>query len=235
MVTSPAILVAKNIAQVRERIALAASRTGRSIHDIRLVAVTKNVDASIARLLFEAGCSDLGESRPQQFWEKKAALDDLPVDWHLIGHLQRNKVRRTLPGVAWIHSVDSLRLLQMIDQEAALAPCRPNILLEVNISGEAAKHGLQGDELKPLLDAASQCQHVEIRGLMGMASRAGGIDLARRQFSALRELRDRLNPSGFPRLTELSMGMSGDFEVAIEEGATIVRIGSYLLEGILPA
>jgi len=223
--------IAENVAQVRGRIADAAGRSGRTADAVTLVAVTKYVSADVARLLVEAECRDLAESRPQLLWEKAAKLADLPIRWHLIGHLQRNKVRRTLPLVAMMHSVDSPRLLAAIDEEHL--PPVP-VLLEVHISGEAAKHGFAPGEIEPFLANAADYRHVSIRGLMGMASLEGGLDVARREFAALRELRDcsRVNCPPGVTLDELSMGMSGDFEVAIEEGATIVRIGSALFEGV---
>jgi hypothetical protein len=245
--------IAENVSHIRGRIADAAARSGRAASDITLVAVTKYVSAAEVRDLVAAGCRELGESRPQQLWEKAAELADLPIQWHLIGHLQRNKVRRTLPLVAMIHSVDSPRLLAAIDAEcggagefsgvdataehaAAGEPPRPfPILLEVNTSGETAKHGLQPGEVEPLLTELPRYRHVAVRGLMCMASLEGGPDAARRDFAALRQLRDRLRcrcPPGVA-LDELSMGMSGDFETAIEEGATIVRVGSALFEAVV--
>ena len=266
--------IAENLAEVRRRIADAAARSGRTADAVTLVAVTKYVSADVTRLLVEAGCRDLGESRPQLLWEKAAALGTVPtfasakmglsplpgsLRWHLIGHLQRNKVRRTLPLLAMLHSVDSERLLAAIDEElqgkgteviAAKdpmplddrsrqpppSPSRPGplpVLLEVNISAEQAKHGFAPGEIAPFLASAADYRHVSIRGLMGMASLEGGIDVARREFAALRELRDHLRANCPPQVTldELSMGMSGDFEAAIEQGATIVRIGSALFEG----
>ena len=223
--------IAENVAHVRGRIADAAARSGRTASQITLVAVTKYVSADAVRPLVAAGCLDLGESRPQQLWEKAAALADLPVRWHVIGHLQRNKVRRTLPLVAMIHSVDSPRLLAAIDEECS----RPlPVLLEVNVSGEAAKHGFQPQTIEPFLAELAGHENVEVRGLMCMAGLEGGLDIARRDFAALRQLRDRLRPRCPVGVTldDLSMGMSGDFEVAIEEGATIVRVGSALFDPI---
>lgn len=272
--------IAENVAAVRGRIADAAARSGRRPADITLVAVTKYVSADLAGPLVAAGCIDMGESRPQQLWEKAAALADLPIRWHLVGHLQRNKVRRTLPLVAMIHSVDTPQLLAALDAERSSplptnlrsvpgegqgerkSPLPPGegqaeggdqsnsplqtrrdqsqchnrlpLLLEVNISGEAAKHGFAPDAIEPLLGELAGYHHVGVRGLMCMASLEGGLDAARRDFAALRLLRDRLRPQCPPgvSLDDLSMGMSGDFEVAIEEGATIVRVGSALFEGI---
>jgi pyridoxal phosphate enzyme (YggS family) len=229
----------ENLAALRGRIAAAAKRSGRSTDEIRLVAVTKYVGPELARQLVTAGCQDLGESRPQELWDKAVALDeasDRQARWHLIGHLQRNKVDRTLPLVSLIHSGDSMRILTAIDQAAAKLNQSVPILLEVNISEEPAKHGFAVEEVRCNLPAIAELKSIEVRGLMCMAGREGDLDQARREFAQLRELRDRLRqvtPANI-RLDELSMGMSGDFEAAIEEGATIVRIGSALFEGIMP-
>lgn len=226
--------IAENLRRVRERIARAADAAGRGANEVKLVGVTKYVGTHDARELVDAGCTDLGESRPQELWKKAeelAAVDGSAVNWHLIGHLQRNKLRRTLPLVTLIHSVDSERLLAAIDaewqsisaaQNQQLRPIR--VLLEVNTSGEAAKHGLAPAEVEPLLAAAREFPRVEICGLMTMAALEGGLDVAARNFAALRTLADCF------QLQERSMGMSGDFEVAIREGATIVRVGSALWE-----
>jgi pyridoxal phosphate enzyme (YggS family) len=216
--------------------AAAAAGSGRSVDSVTLVAVTKYVSAAEAAEVLAAGCHDLGESRPQELWTKAGEVASATGEsprWHLIGHLQRNKVRRTLPLVSLIHSVDSERLLAAIDDEArsqSLPAVR--VLLEVNTSGEAAKHGLAPEAVEPLLAAAPRFSSVAICGLMTMAALAGGPDVARRNFASLRELRDRLRPSApeSVRLDELSMGMSGDFEAAIQEGATIVRVGTALWE-----
>jgi pyridoxal phosphate enzyme (YggS family) len=223
-----------NLEHVRQRIAAAAARSGRPPAAVELVGVTKYVDARAARLLVQAGLSHLGESRPQELWSKAAAMADLPVHWHLVGHLQRNKVRRTVQLRPLIHSADSLRLLEEISREAHAFGIPADVVLEVNISGDATKHGLQPDEVEPLLPQIAALPTVNVRGLMTMASREGDLDRARREFAALRELRDRLKANCPPTivLNELSMGMSGDYEVAIEEGATIVRVGSALFEGV---
>ncbi len=226
--------IARNLADVRARIADAAAAAGRSADQIALVAVTKYVGEAEVRALVEAGCRLLGENRPQQLWEKAEACRDLPIRWHMVGHLQRNKVRRTLPLVDMVQSVDSPRLLAAIERACAELGSRVAVLLEVNVSGESAKHGFDPGEVQPLFDELTGYRHVEVRGLMCMASFEGGIDAARRDFAALRALRDRLRadcPEG-TRLDELSMGMSGDFEAAIRQGATIVRIGSALYEGL---
>jgi hypothetical protein len=226
--------IRENLVRVRENIAAAAARSGRGTECVTLVGVTKYVEPSVARLLVEAGLNTLGESRPQQLWQKAESLNDLQVSWHLIGHLQRNKVKRILPLVACIHSVDSLRLLQEISREAVAMQRTANVLLEVNISGDTSKTGLQPDEIEPLFPEITKQPNVRVLGLMTMASLEGGTDRARHDFVALRLLRDCLAPKCPDNavLKELSMGMSGDYEVAIEEGATIVRVGSALFEGI---
>jgi hypothetical protein len=231
--------IAENLAKVRAEIADAASRSGRTADDITLVAVTKYVSADLAQQLVDAGCRDLGENRPQELWSKSAALAGTacagePIRWHLIGHLQRNKVERTLPLVSLIHSGDSLRLLEAVDRAAQAAKRRIPVLLEVNISGDTTKHGFRTDEIEPALSAIAALSSLEIQGFMAMASREGDLDQARREFASLRQLRDQLQSSAPQnvRLNQLSMGMSGDYSVAIEEGATMVRIGSALFEGL---
>jgi len=226
--------IADNLAEVRGRIAEAVGKSGREPGAVTLVAVTKYVTAELVSAVVATGCTELGESRPQDLWSKAAELADPAIHWHLIGHLQRNKIHRTLALVHLIHSVDSLRLLTAINDEAGALGLCARVLVEPNISGDSTKTGLSPQELEPLLASAAEYQHVRICGLMGMASLAGGEAAAARDFARLRELRDRLAATCPPGvlLDELSMGMSGDFEVAIEHGATIVRIGSALFEGI---
>lgn len=224
--------IADNLARLRERMAASAARGGRGADAVRLVAVTKGISKALIAQLVAQGCEDLGESRPQELWTKAQAITK--VRWHLVGHLQRNKIRRTLGLVSLIHSLDSPRLLSALDAEAALAGRAVSALVEVNISGDAGKTGLVPDEVPALLELATSCRFVAIRGLMGMAGLEGGAAAARRDFARLRELRDQLAAGDPGRLSlpELSMGMSDDFESAIEEGATMVRIGSALVEGI---
>jgi pyridoxal phosphate enzyme (YggS family) len=233
--------IADNLHRIQERIARAAESAGRHADEIMLVGVTKYVGTAEAEQLIAAGCHNLGESRPQELWKKaeeltpkRAGPSAAPsIHWHLIGHLQRNKVRRTIPHVALIHSVDSERLIAELN-DACIEGCGKmplvDILLEVNTSGESAKHGLAPDDVARLLDAAPRYPRVYILGLMTMAALDGGPNTAARNFAALRELRDKLKPNtnGNAVLNELSMGMSDDFEVAIREGATIVRVGSLL-------
>lgn len=227
--------LSKNVDFVRERIRAAAEKAGRDPDSVRLVAVTKYVDADVTRDLVAAGCEDLGESRPQTLWPKADSLADLPIRWHQIGHLQRNKLRKTLPHISLVHSVDSLRLLDAIDSlQAELDAGTPKpILLEVNTSGDEAKHGFREESLDEAMQSVAAKQHVQLNGLMCMAGLGTSPVEAGRDFAKLREIRDRLQSqyADFD-LRELSMGMSSDYEAAIEEGATLVRVGSRLFEGI---
>lgn len=230
-----------NLARVRDAVVEACRRAGRAEDSVRIVGVTKYVPLAWAAILLEAGCADLGESRPQSLWERAAAFTASGAPWsaarwHLIGRLQRNKVRRTLPLVSLIHSLDSRRLLDEIAAEALAQQRRVEALVEVNLDGDPGRSGIAPEEVGSLLDAAAGGP-VTIRGLMGMASAptpgapTGDDGTARRQFASLRQLRDR-HLADHPGLVELSMGMSGDFVDAILEGATIVRIGSTLWEGM---
>lgn len=226
--------VSENLARIRDAVGAAAQKSGRTAEEVHLVAVVKYAPLEAVEALVAEGCLDLGESRPQQLWRRAEHFADRPVRWHFIGHLQRNKVRHTIPHVHLLHSGDSMRLLEAIDQAAAELTHRLTALVEVNISGDESKHGFAPDEVESLLPRVGELRHVEIRGLMAMAAREGGRERARRDFAALRRLRDRLRAS-VPRgvsLDELSMGMSDDFDIAIEEGATLVRVGSALFEGI---
>lgn len=184
-------------------------------------------------MLIEAGCTTLGESRPQQLWDKAERLADCAnVEWHLIGHLQRNKLARTLPLVSMIQSIDSVRLLKAVNELSAKRHTKSAVLLEVNISADEGKHGFSPTVMPEIVRHFSEYENVTLHGLMAMARRNGGKDQARHDFIALRKLRDSMleecpdNAS----LVDLSMGMSSDFEIAIEEGATIVRVGSALFQ-----
>jgi PLP dependent protein len=232
--------IAQNLSEVRQRIAEAARRSGRRSEQITLVAVTKYSGLEEVHALIELGCTELGESRPQQLWQRAERLqrENVPVRWHLIGHLQRNKVARTLPLVTMIHSADSTRLIAAMEEAAAERVDQPTarvpILLEVNVSHEVAKHGFAPGDVEHCLEQLAGYRHVEVRGLMCMAGLEGGPEDARREFAQLRQLRDRLALVCPPQISleELSMGMSGDYEVAIEEGATLVRVGSALFAGV---
>jgi pyridoxal phosphate enzyme (YggS family) len=227
-------LLRNRLASVEQRITAACQRSGRSRSEVTLVAVTKTISIELAALLRELGLLDLGESRPQELWRKAAALPK-NVRWHLIGHLQRNKIAQSLPLVMLIHSVDSARLLQALDDEAGKQGRKVNVLLEVNTSGEASKLGFAPRDLPALAATLAGFQHVSITGLMTMAA-LQEPEACRPSFAMLRQLCEHFSalaavPPPHSRL-QLSMGMSNDFEVAIEEGADFVRLGSVLFEGL---
>lgn len=225
-------LIAERLAQVEGRIRAACARAGRERSEVSLVAVTKMVPAELAALLPELGVLHLGENRPQELWKKAAALPR-SVHWHLIGHLQRNKIEATLPLVDMIHSVDSERLLHALVAEADKQERLVRVLMEVNVSGEASKHGFTPEEAVRLAPIMRTCRRVQVVGLMTMAP-LQSAERCRPIFAALRELRDRIRQEATEPhvMRQLSMGMSSDFEIAIEEGATLVRLGTVLFEGL---
>jgi hypothetical protein len=226
--------LAENIRSVRDRISLAAARAGRAEAGVTLVAVTKRAPVDLARALVEQGELDLGENYPQELWSKAEALADLPVRWHHIGHLQGNKARRTLPLVRMVHAVDSLKLLLSLDELAASLGLAdpPAVCLQVNTSSEPSKHGWTEEDVLRDSAAIAGVRHIPVVGLMTMAPLGTEGESARPYFAGLRELRDRLARELGHELPHLSMGMSGDFEAAIGEGATLVRVGSALFEGV---
>jgi pyridoxal phosphate enzyme (YggS family) len=229
---NPRDILADRLRSVRERIAAACARSGRSPGSVTLVGITKTVPAEFAALAVEAGVRDLGENRPQELWRKAAALP--AASWHLVGHLQRNKVERTLPLVSLIHSVDSTRLLAALDEEATKHGRPLDVLLEVNASREAVKHGFAPENVPALAPEINKLRNVHVRGLMTMAAYDADPELCRPTFALVRALSERLRGEVAPEhpLDHLSMGMSNDFEVAIEEGATLVRLGTVLFEGL---
>jgi pyridoxal phosphate enzyme (YggS family) len=223
------MILAERVASVRSRIAAAAHRAGRDPAAVTLVAVTKTVSAEVATIAATL-VADLAENRPQELWKKVAAAP--AARWHLIGHLQRNKIDRTLPLVTLIHSVDSERLLEALDTHGRKRGVPAAVLLEVNCSREPAKGGFAVEALPPLSEKLAALEGVALRGLMTMAAYSDNPENARPPFAELRRLRDELRLRSGLELPELSMGMSGDFEVAVEEGATLVRIGTTLFEGL---
>jgi PLP dependent protein len=225
--------LAANLRRVEERLAAACRRARRHRGDVTLVAVTKTVPVEVAAELAALGVLDLGENRPQELW-RKAALLPTGVRWHLIGHLQRNKIDRTLPLVHRIHSIDSLRLLEAVDAAELERPAEA--FLEFNCSGEASKGGFAAADVDALLPALDRLRRVRVVGLMTMAALEDDPQRCRPVFAELRRLGDELRrrAGGQHPLAELSMGMSNDFEVAIEEGATAVRLGTVLFEGLPP-
>lgn len=226
--------ISDNLDSVVRRMAAACERASRDPADVTLVAVTKYAAPEWVRELVALGVTELGESRPQQLLQRAEWFPPAAVRWHLVGHLQRNKARRVLPVATLIHSVDSLRLMQTLDRLAGETGIAPRVLLEVNVSGEEAKHGFEPSRLEAEFDAVLACRRVRVEGLMTMAPYSDEPEDARPTFRGLRALRERLRESvsDAPPLTELSMGMSGDFEVGVEEGATLVRVGSLLFEGL---
>jgi pyridoxal phosphate enzyme (YggS family) len=225
-------ILADRLHSVRERIAAACARSGRPPEAVTLVAITKTVPVEIAALALELGLRDLGESRPQELWRKAAALPN--ASWHLVGHLQRNKIERTLALVSMIHSVDSVRLLSALEEETTKRGRTLDVLLEVNASGEASKHGFAPTDVPGLAAEINKLHNVHIRGLMTMAAYEVHPENCRPAFALVRKLSDQLRgevAQAHP-LDHLSMGMSNDFEIAIEEGATLVRLGTVLFEGM---
>ena len=225
--------ILENFKSVMDRGAAAYARAEGKHLVPRMVAVTKYAAVEWVRELVNLGQTTLGESRPQQLVERAGQLGP-EIEWHLIGTLQRNKVRAVLPHVSLIHSVDSLKLLERIDAVATELGLKPRVLLQVNVSGEASKQGFGPDDLLENWITIAARQHVTIAGLMTMAPLVDDPELARPTFVGLRQLRDELrrrtaDPALLP---ELSMGMSNDFEIAIEEGTTLYRIGSLLFEGL---
>ena len=218
-------VIANNLDTVRGEIASAARRAGRDPSAIRLVAVSKTHPADAVVQAAAAGQTIFGESRVQEARDKIPACPS-GLDWHFIGHLQKNKVRQALPLFSFFHSIDSTALAQAIDRIAGENGKPAEGLLEVNVSGEETKHGFTPDELRKGFSALGKLPHLRIRGLMTMAPYSENPEDARPYFRALRELRDELQSAHNHPLPELSMGMSGDFVPAIEEGATLVRVGS---------
>lgn len=223
--------IAENLAAVRARIEAAARRAGRNPAEIALMAVSKTFHAEHIREAYEAGQRLFGENRVQEFAEKAAGVSDLPgAEFHLIGHLQSNKAAKAAELFAAIDSVDSLRLADKLNAGAQKLGKKLPVLIEINVGGEEAKSGVapQSPELAHLLDAAARLTSLEIRGLMTIPPFTEDSEGAREYFRRLRELRDEIAARELPGIgtKELSMGMSHDFEVAVEEGSTCVRVGT---------
>jgi pyridoxal phosphate enzyme (YggS family) len=223
--------IAENLAQVRERLDAAAHRTGRRSEDIALMAVSKTFPAERIREAYDMGLRLFGENRVQEFGGKIDSLRDLDAaEWHLIGHLQTNKAAKAVELFTAVDSVDSLRLAQKLNASAQQLGKKLAVLIEVNVGGEAAKSGVapESRELEDLLLAAPELEHLELAGLMTVPPFADDPPEARPYFRKLRELRDQIAARRLPAIDmhTLSMGMSHDFEVAIEEGSTCVRVGT---------
>jgi len=222
--------VAATLARVRERIARACEQAGRNPEEVEVIGVTKTFGPEVVAEAWEAGIRRFGENRVQEAAFKIPQCVSGP-DWHLIGHLQRNKIRMALACFSTFHSVDSIRLLDALDAAAGEAGVRPEILLEVNVSGEASKFGLQPGEAPRAVERALQGRALTLSGLMTLAPFCPDPEQARPVFARLRDLRDRLARDFGVGLPRLSMGMSNDFEAAVREGATWIRIGSLLFGG----
>jgi len=226
--------IADHLADVRRRIAAAAQRAGRNPDDVMLLPVTKTVGVTEIRTLYDLGVRAIGENRVAGALEKADAVAPPDLAYHMIGHLQRNKVKKALKVFSFIHSVDSIRLARAIgaelDRQGGTLPC----LAEVNTSGEAQKHGMLPGEVMGFLEEVSSLPGVRIEGLMTMAMLTGDAEETRPCFAQLRELADEARARDLPdvRMKHLSMGMTQDYEVAVEEGATIVRVGSAIFAGL---
>ena len=220
--------IPRRLAEVRDRIANAAIRAGRRPEDVRLIAVSKTHPIEAVRAAAEAGQRDFGENKVQEALQKIAQSSDMSLRWHLIGHLQSNKARKAAQAVGAIHAIDSVELLRKVDQAAAEAGRKVDVLIQVDLALEDTKFGAPAAEVRSIVDAAAACQSAVLTGLMLLPPLAENPQDARPWFAELRALRDALVASGVPadRLRELSMGMSHDFEVAIGEGATMVRVGT---------
>src|SRR5438105_8729264 len=217
--------IQKHLERVRAQIAEAAEKSGRQPADVELVAITKTHDAERVREAHEAGQQVFGESRVQ---EARAKIPELPSNlrWHFVGHLQKNKIRHALPLFDLIHSVDSLALAQDINRIAEEDGLHPRVLLEVNVAGEGSKFGFTPDKLREDLENLLALPRLSILGLMTIPPIADEAEASRKYFVALRELRDRLQTEFHVDLAQLSMGMTQDFAIAVEEGATLVRVGT---------
>lgn len=222
-------IVTKNFQTVQHRITAACERAGRAPSDVNLIAVTKYAEWDWVAALSQCHQA-FGENRPQQLAERSLLLPS--VNWHLIGQLQRNKAKLAVQHAAMIHSVDSVKLLERVSTVANELQQTSSVLLQVNVSGEASKSGFEADELRNEWSRLQELPNVSIKGFMTMAPATDNEAVVRKVFRDLQTLRDEIQNTHNTPLPELSMGMSGDFEVAIEEGATLVRIGSLLFEGL---
>jgi len=227
------------LGEIEERVERALDRSGRPAGSVTIVGVSKTVPAAVVRAAFAAGIRHVGENRVQEGREKQAALDDLPLTWHLVGHLQRNKVRYVVGSWALIHSLDRLALAEELDRRARLAGTVVDCLVQVNIGGEASKSGVAPDGLMALLESLAPLEGIRVRGLMTIPPPADDPQRTRPYFAELRRLAEQVS-TAFPagseasgagariRMEHLSMGMSSDYPVAVEEGATIIRVGEAL-------
>jgi pyridoxal phosphate enzyme (YggS family) len=220
--------IADRLALNRERIGVAARSAHRDPASVLLVAVSKTFPISAIREAYAAGQRDFGENRVQEGLQKHSVSTDLEIRWHLLGHLQTNKARKAAASFATIHSVDSIELLEKVDAAAAQTGSAPELLIQVDLAREATKFGVPPADGPRLFEAAARCKAARVVGLMTLPPAPESPEDARPWFTRLRDLRDEWQAAGVPAamLRELSMGMSADFEVAIQEGSTMVRVGT---------
>ena len=220
--------IAENVARIRERIAAACRRAGRQPEEIRLVAVSKTVPPDLIRQAYEAGVRDFGENRVQEAAAKRPALSDLTVTWHLVGHLQTNKAKPARELFHWVHSIDSAKLAQKLHQAAVCSGERLQVLIQVHLGDEPTKSGVGEGEVLKVVEEVSRLETLEVCGLMTLPPFFENPEDVRPCFRRLHELARSIEARRLPNVSmqDLSMGMSHDFDVAIEEGATIVRVGT---------
>ena len=220
--------IARNLAAIRDRIAAAALAAGRPSGAVRLLAVSKTFDADEVRAAYAEGQRDFGENKVQEALQKMTQTAELEIRWHLIGHLQSNKVKKAAPAFAAIHAIDSIDLVRRVDSAAAEGGAAPDLYIQVDLAGETTKFGAPESDVPAIAHEALKCRAARLKGLMLLPPWFDDPEQARPYFRRLRELRERLVADGIGRanMEELSMGMSHDFEVAIEEGATLVRVGT---------
>ncbi len=225
--------LADRLTAIRQRISTAAQSAGRDPSAVQLVAVSKTFPIAAVQEAYAAGQRLFGENKVQEGLEKISAFHPPDIRWHLIGHLQSNKARKAAPWFAMIESVDSVELLQRIDRAAAEAGATPELLIQIDLAQETTKFGARPEDARTVLDAAAACTAARVVGLMTIPPAPETPEDARPWFRKLRDLRDQWASAGVPApmLRELSMGMSADFEVAIQEGATIVRVGTAIFGG----
>ena len=221
------VSIRENFQQVQDRIAAAAERAGRNSRAVRTVAVSKTKPVSLILEAIDAGVTEIGENRVQEARTKYDQVDR-PVKWHIVGHLQRNKVKEALQIFDLIHSVDTLRLLAEIDCRSTELNRPTEVLIQVNTSGEPSKFGIQPEQTLDFIESALDYAHVHIKGLMTMGAFLPNPEAVRPDFVLLRQLQDKISVQQFPgvEMEHLSMGMTNDFEIAVEEGANLVRIGT---------
>ncbi|MFO8029903.1 MAG: YggS family pyridoxal phosphate-dependent enzyme [Cyclonatronaceae bacterium] len=222
-------MIQKNLKLLNETMAEICAECGRSPQEIRLIAVTKTHPEQVIMEAYEAGIRDFGENKVQELVPKMNSLPD-DISWHMVGTIQTNKIKDLVGRVDWIHSISKTKYLKELEKRAARIDRIIRVLIQVNISGEDQKSGCEPEQLPQILEYAAGLNHVTVHGLMGMAALSADRDQIRGQFRMLRRLRDehRRYETDTIRLDELSMGMSGDYDIAIEEGATMIRLGTVL-------